>query len=171
VLEDAIRDGVGKLDPAFGYADRYDPATGAYQGLSWAKGIPSLLPGSAVLVKANVVLEQLRDTTKDAFRIEPLRAPQVGVRTEASSVGFHDQPTRPTRFFGSVEIDMVRPVKSFDTILNAVIMELQRTPSTKVKLTLEIEAESAKGFDENDIGVVRDNARQLKFKPDSTGFA
>jgi hypothetical protein len=26
------------------------------------------------------------------------------------------------------------------------------------------------GFDEADIGVVRDNARQLKFKPDSTGF-
>ena len=27
------------------------------------------------------------------------------------------------RFYGSVEIDMVRPVKSFDAILNAVVME------------------------------------------------
>jgi hypothetical protein len=32
----------------------------------------------------------------------------------------------PRRFYGSVEIDMVRPVKSFDAILNAVV-ELQRT--------------------------------------------
>ena len=46
------------------------------------------------------------------------------------------------RFYGSVEIDMVRPVKSFDAILNAVVMELQRTQGAKVKLTLEIEAEA-----------------------------
>ena len=65
---------------------------------------------------------------------------------------------------------MVRPVKSFDTILNAVIMELQRNPAAKVKLTLEIEAKSPAGFDDADIGVVRDNARQLQFKADSTGF-
>jgi len=61
-------------------------------------------------------------------------------------------------------------VKSFDAILNAVVMELQRTQGAKVKLTLEIEAEAAAGFAEGDIGVVRDNARQLKFKPESTGF-
>ena len=74
------------------------------------------------------------------------------------------------RFFGSVEIDMVRPVKSFDAILNAVVMELQRTQGAKVKLTLEIEAEAPGGFAEGEIGVVRDNARQLKFKAESTGF-
>ena len=79
-------------------------------------------------------------------------------------------PRQPRRFFGSVEIDLDRPVKSFDAILNAVVMELQRTQGAKVKLTLEIEAEAASGFAEGDIGVVRDNARQLKFKPESTGF-
>jgi hypothetical protein len=36
-------------------------------------------------------------------------------------------PRQPRRFFGSVEIDLDRPVKSFDAILNAVVMELQRT--------------------------------------------
>ena len=49
-------------------------------------------------------------------------------------------------------------------------MELQRNPNTKVKITLEIEAETASGFSEADIGAVRDNARQLKFKAESTGF-
>lgn len=49
-------------------------------------------------------------------------------------------------------------------------MELQRGQGTKVRLTLDIEVESAMGLDEVDIGVVRDNARQLKFKPESTGF-
>jgi hypothetical protein len=79
-------------------------------------------------------------------------------------------PGKPRRFYGSVEIDMVRPVKSFDAILNAVVMELQRTHGAKVKLTLEIEAEASDGFAEGEVSVVRDNARQLKFKSESTGF-
>jgi hypothetical protein len=56
---------------------------------------------------------------------------------------------------------MVGSVKSFDAILNSVVMELQRTNGTKVKLTLEIEAAN---------GDALRNARQLKFKPESTGF-
>jgi hypothetical protein len=62
-------------------------------------------------------------------------------------------------------------VKSFDTILNSVVMELQRSPDAKVKLTLEIEAEAPSGFNEGDVGVVRDNTKQLKFSPGSTGFS
>ena len=65
---------------------------------------------------------------------------------------------------------MVRPVKAFDAVLNAVIMELQRTNGAKVKVSIEIEAETAAGFEEADVGVVRDNARQLRFKTESTGF-
>ncbi len=65
---------------------------------------------------------------------------------------------------------MVRPVKSFDAILNAVVMELQRTQGAKVKLTLEIEAEASEGFAIAEVGVVRDNARQLKFNPEFDGL-
>lgn len=64
----------------------------------------------------------------------------------------------------------MRPVKAFDAILNAVVMELQRTKGARVKLTLEIEANADEGFAETDISVIRDNARQLKFKAESTGF-
>jgi len=65
---------------------------------------------------------------------------------------------------------MVRPVKAFDSIVNAVVMELQRTQGAKIKLTLEIHAEAPNGFAEGDVIVVRDNARQLKFRAESTGF-
>jgi hypothetical protein len=65
---------------------------------------------------------------------------------------------------------MVRPVKSFDSIFNPVVMELQRTQGAKVRLTLEIQAEAPNGFPEGEVGVVRDNARQLRFKAESTGF-
>ncbi|MGP0082005.1 MAG: hypothetical protein ACLP0B_00025, partial [Steroidobacteraceae bacterium] len=80
-------------------------------------------------------------------------------------------PAKPRRFYGSVEIDMNRPVKAFDAILNAVVMELQRSPGAKVKLILEIEAEAPSGFKDEDVGVVRDNTKQLKFTPGSTGFS
>ena len=65
---------------------------------------------------------------------------------------------------------MVRPVKAFDAILNAVVMELQRTAGAKVTITLEIAAEASDGFADDDVNVVRDNARQLKFRPESTDF-
>ena len=65
---------------------------------------------------------------------------------------------------------MVRPVKSFDAILNAVILELQRTPGAKVKVSLEITAEAPSGFDHSEVGIVRDNAKQLKFRAEATGF-
>jgi hypothetical protein len=55
-------------------------------------------------------------------------------------------------------------------IVNAVVMELQRTHGTKVKLTIEIEAEATEGFADSEVSVVHDSARQLRFKSESTGF-
>ena len=76
---------------------------------------------------------------------------------------------------GRIHVERVRETKRsicsrFDAILNAVVMQLQRTPGAKVRLTLDIAAEAPNGFSEADVGVVRDNARQLRFKAESTGF-
>ncbi|KQQ15548.1 ATPase [Methylobacterium sp. Leaf121] len=172
VLENAIRDAVGKLDPAFGYADAVDEGTGEYRGLTWAKTAPELMPPSAVLVREQAALDQLGRTAPHPVPGQPSGgvvgngAVDPGTGTPTAPSG----PSAPKRFWGSVEIDMVRPVKSFDAILNAVVMELQRTPGAKVTLTLEVEVEAEAGFSDTDVGVVRDNARQLKFKTESTGF-
>ena len=61
-------------------------------------------------------------------------------------------------------------MKAFDAIVSAVVMELQRTPGAKIKLTLEIEADAPDGFPESEVSIIRDNAKQLKFRADSTGF-
>jgi hypothetical protein len=39
-----------------------------------------------------------------------------------------------------------------------------------VTITLDIQAASDAGFSAEDVSVVRDNARQLKFKTESTSF-
>ena len=172
VLEGAIRDAVAKLDAQFGYADGFDEATSEYRKLIWAQVPPELLASSGLLVRETEAKQQLSRhpgprPTPDASATTPGSGPQQpGTGPTAGP-----QPSsKPGRFYGSVEIDMVRPVKSFDAILNAVVMELQRTQGAKVKLTLEIEAEATGGFDESEVSVVRDNAKQLKFKPESTGF-
>ena len=174
VLEAAIRDAVGKLDPEFGYADSFDDVAHRYIGLAWAKTASEQFPPEAVLVGPAVAAAQanLRGSSISNDAAFPAGSPTpVGLPPSAASVSANGTAaTKPHRFFGVVELDMVRPVKAFDAVLNAVVMELLRTPGAKVKVTVEIEAESISGFDDVDVGVVRDNARQLKFKPDSTGF-
>jgi uncharacterized protein len=157
-----------------GYADGFDEASGSYAGLMWAKAPPIQMPTSALLVRSDVALEHLRRSDPTAV---VGGAPTAGTGSPGAAPTPVDGgtsapagPTQPRRFYGSVEIDMVRPVKSFDTILNSVVMELHRAPGAKVTLTLDVKAEAPNGFSESDVGVVRDNARQLKFKAESTGF-
>lgn len=181
VFDKAVSDAVTKLDAAFGFADGYDEATGEYQGLIYAKAPPVFMPPTAVLVRAEVARDHLQRRQK------PMPATVGGVSTVGGTVTADGEDTRhpeappapgdpvtaprqPRRFYGSVEIDMVRPIKAFEQIVDAIALQLQRTPGAKVKLILEVEAEAPEGFAEADVGIVRDNARQLKFKAESTGF-
>ena len=66
VFDGAIRDAVGKLDPSFGFADRFDDATGKYIGLVWAKSPPEIIAASAVIVRSEVAFEHLRPSAREA---------------------------------------------------------------------------------------------------------
>ncbi len=173
VLETSIRDAIGKLDAAFGYAERFDAEKGVYEGLIYAKTAPEFFSPHGVVVRADVAKQQLAATPAPT----PIAPSGGGTVPSPMMPGpsvtgpKSPPPSKPRRFYGSVEIDMSRPVKAFDTILNSVVMELQRSPGAKVKLTLEIEAEAPSGFSDGDVGAVRDNTKQLKFNPGSTGFS
>jgi len=177
VLDNAIRDAVAMFDPKLGYADGVDETTGRYRNLVWARNAPELLPSTAVLVRAAEAKAQVAATEVKPAAVASASGPTSAAAPPTPN-GAVDAPVvagasprrSPRRFYGSVEIDMIRPVKAFDLILNAVVMELQRTQGAKVKLTLEIEGEAPEGFAEGDVSIVRDNAKQLKFKAESTGF-
>ena len=121
---------------------------------------------SALLVRPMIAVEQLRVAAPPAHPVPEPMLPNDGTIKGPIPPTSRSETTdrKPRRFFGSVEIDTVRPVKAFDAIVSAVVMELQRSKGAKVKLTLEIEADAEGGFSDADIGVVRDNTRQLKFK-------
>ncbi len=174
VLDAAVRDAVVKLDPQFGYADGFDEATGRYRNLIWARNPPEHPVPGAMLVRAAEARTQMAEAMPRAASgpdaVDVLNGPTAPDGRSGTASPADAGATRPRRFYGSVEIDMVRPVKSFDTILNAVVMEFQRTPGAKLKLTLEIEGEAADGFAESEVSVVRDNAKELKFRPEATAF-
>jgi len=159
VLETAIRHALAKPDPKFAYAEGFDEATGKYAGLLWHKAPIGPMPEAALLVRPEVAITQLRpaaSTPQPETKPTPLEEGAGPVPPIPPAPTANQQPRR---FYGLVEIDMVRPVNAFDAILNAVVMELQRSKGAKVRLTLEIEADAEDGFSEADIAVVRDNAR------------
>jgi hypothetical protein len=127
VLETSIRDAVGKLDAAFGYAEGFEAASGNYLGLILRKVAPEFFAPAAVLVRADAALDQLRkhlpelpeDKTDDNGDEHPPPPPAP-------------PPLKPRRFYGSVEIDMNRPVKAFDTILPRSRADGFLAPSTRV---------------------------------------
>jgi hypothetical protein len=173
VLETSIRDAIGKFDAVFGYAERFDAEKAAYEGLIYAKTAPLYLSPHGLLVRADVA-QQTSITTSTIQTGDTGGGPATPTTTSSGATILTPSaqtPAKPHRFYGSVEIDMSRPVKAFDTILNSVVMELQRSRGAKVKLILEIEAEAPSGFNDADVGVVRDNTKQLKFTPGSTGFS
>jgi hypothetical protein len=148
-----------------GVIGRPQPSPAACAATVWSR------PATAMLVSDAAAKRQLSEKVAagqpgpEGPPAEPGASSNTTVDTPSTA-----QPRKARRFYGSVELDMVRPVKAFDAVLNAIVMDLQRTQGAKVKLTLEIEAVADEGFSDNDVSVVRDNARQLKFKPESTGF-
>lgn len=133
---------------------------------------PEILSASAVLMRAAEAKAQVAAVVQSRQG-----ETRLGVPNPLGEIGWvqansprPSTPQQPRRFYDSVKLDPMRPVKAFNAIMSAVIMELQRTSGTKVRLRLEMEAGAPDGFEKADIDVVRDNARHLKFNPDATGF-
>lgn len=73
-------------------------------------------------------------------------------------------PTKKTMFFGSLELDPVKAKLQFSDVAEEVLMLFTQKPGVKVKISIEIEAESLIGFDDGTQRAVRENCNQLKFK-------
>jgi hypothetical protein len=59
-VEIAIRDALAKLDPKFAYAEGFDEGSGKYAGLLWQKAPLGPMPQTALLVRPEVAMAQLR---------------------------------------------------------------------------------------------------------------
>jgi K+-transporting ATPase c subunit len=73
-------------------------------------------------------------------------------------------PSKQTTFFGSVELDPLRAKLQFSDVADEVLMLFTQKPGVKVRISVEIVAESSSGFDDGIQRSVRENCDQLKFK-------
>ena len=73
-----------------------------------------------------------------------------------------DERSRPTRFYGRIELDPVRFGRQLGQISDEVIAQLKRGDGVSMTLTFEIEATSTGGFDDAARRAVGENASTLK---------
>lgn len=68
------------------------------------------------------------------------------------------------QFYGSIELDPIQAKKQFADLVDEVILQFTSRPGVKVRIAIEIEAETATGFDDNVQRAVKENCKVLRFK-------
>ena len=68
------------------------------------------------------------------------------------------------QFYGSIELDPFLAKKQFADLVDEVVQQFTMRPGVKVKIAIEIQAESATGFDDGLQRAVKENCNVLKFK-------
>ncbi|WP_115710943.1 ATP-binding protein [Legionella sainthelensi] len=68
------------------------------------------------------------------------------------------------QFYANIELDPIQSKKQFADIVDEVILQFTLHSGVKVKIFVEIQAESESGFDENLQRTVKENCKVLQFK-------
>ncbi len=176
VLPKAIEAGLTLLTwrkDSFAYAESYDEPAGRYRGLRCGKTV-SLGDGtsSGLLVKPEVALRQLEAETRETEKPETVDVPGGGSGggEPATVPGVEtggEEPAPPPklrRFHGSVTLDAARLGRDAGQIAEEVISHLAGLVGSKVRVTLEIEAEITDGAPDHVVRTVTENCRTLKFE-------
>ncbi len=149
-------------------AEGYDEAADRYVGL-WSPGsgdTPTLTDQWLVVQPGRAVAQQdseVRVVVDPDTPTPTPPAPGLGEPIDESSV--LEKALR--RYFASAELSPVRYTLDFKQIADEVLIHLAK-PGTKLRVRVEVEAESDQGFDEATVRTVRENATVLKFE--QSGF-
>lgn len=155
-----------------------------YVGFSYGQRTLPILDASLLLIEpaaAAAYWEKLR-AAEEASRAKAVEAD--GGATPTSSVSAGGSTTRvgdsakggyawggaaakqtvKKRFYGSIDLDPFLAKKQFADLVDEVVQQFTLRPGVKVKIVVEIEAESTIGFDEGLQRAVKENCNVLKFK-------
>ena len=73
------------------------------------------------------------------------------------------QPVK-NQFYATIELDPILAKKQFADLVDEVVLQFTARPGVRVSIAVEIQAETATGFDDNLQRAVRENCQVLKFK-------
>ena len=68
-----------------------------------------------------------------------------------------------TRFYGSVDLDPIQARRQFADIADDVIAHLSNRNGTRVRIKIDIEAETTDPFDDQVQRIVKENCNQFRF--------
>jgi hypothetical protein len=178
VLRQTLGAGASSRD-FFGFA--YGREGDRYVGFHLGKTTSPILDESLLLVEPkaaerfDLVLQGEEASRKAAT--QPAGGPTISAGAGAPAPGVTEPGpgsatpaaggAKKRTFFGTVELNAMQPKPQFGDVVDEIVMILNR-PGVRLKISVEIHAESENGFDEVAQRAVRENANHLKFK--NSGF-
>jgi hypothetical protein len=78
--------------------------------------------------------------------------------------GATPQQPRKRQFYGTIELDPIQAKKQFADLVEEVVLQFTAKPGVKVRIAIEIQAETESGFDDDLQRAVKENCMVLKFK-------
>ena len=153
----------------FGFAQGKED--GRYVGFSYGERTSPIMDSSLLLIEpfaATAYMEALRADAANTGGSAPTSTVTTsGIgnipRGEASSTGAAGQALKK-QFYGSIELDPILAKKQFADLVDEVVQQFTMRNGVKVKIAIEIRAESATGFDDGLQRAVKENCNVLEFK-------
>ncbi|MBL7989353.1 MAG: ATP-binding protein [Chlorobi bacterium] len=152
-----------------------------YVGFNFNQSASPSLDGSLLLIEPNAAANyQAVQQAKQQTMVAPIPpsggSPIAGgdalpgrTNNAAGGNGNGDIPPVPhpkvmRQFYGSIELDPVEAKRQFSDVADEILMQFTSRTGVSVTISVEIQAESAAGFNEAVQRAVKENSRVLKFK-------
>ncbi len=160
----------------FGFAQGKED--GRYVGFTFGKRTSLFLDSSLLLIEPVTAAgyAEAQRAAEEAARPKPTEptpgttgsgAQQPRVEDSAKPTyaggGATPQPVKK-QFYGSIELDAIQAKKQFADLVDEVVLQFTSRPGVKVKIAIEIQADSAAGFDDALQRAVKENCNVLRFK-------
>ena len=159
----------------FGFAQAKED--GRYLGFSYGKRTSLFLDASLLLIEPVTAAgyAEAQRAADEAARPKPTDTAAAATGGGVSRVEDSAKPTYPVgggattqtpkkQFYGSIELDAIQAKKQFADLVDEVVLQFTSRPGVKVRIAIEIQAESATGFDDGLQRAVKENCNVLRFK-------
>ena len=135
----------------------------------------ALMPGSlerGLLVRREAIPTDEPEPEPEPLRLQPGDGGDFAPDPTPPDHGGGEAPDpRPKRFFASLEINPERAGLEVARIMDGLLVELTRTPGSRLRLHLEIEGTADDGgYPADVVDTVKANARDLKLDENNLGF-
>lgn len=163
VLIECIKEGLRSRD-FFGYASSMD--NNKYMGLEFGNpGAMVVIDDMSLIIKKESALKQILEEEKQQKKEMKFEDREEVYSQKSEKEILQESKTKHfKRFYGRVDLDSIRLSRDAGQIAEEVIQHLAALPSSDVKISLEITANTLENIPEKTVRILLENCKTLKFK-------